>query len=117
MASSGEANELIGGHCQIGAWSLEDVVAVNAEELFVEVAMERPSLRVELVVASSLSHRKGVLVFMALRTVDVPVDTGGTVLLGFPFPWGAVDADIENSASTEGRERRFVRQWFWRQSP
>ena len=39
-----EAGKLIGGHRQIGAWSLEDVVAVNAEKLFVEVAMERPSL-------------------------------------------------------------------------
>ena len=35
-----EAGELVGGHCQIGAWSLEDVVAVNAEKLFVEVAVE-----------------------------------------------------------------------------
>ena len=35
-----EAGELIGGHRQIGAWSLEDVVAVNAEEFFVEVAVE-----------------------------------------------------------------------------
>ena len=32
--------ELISGHCQIGAWSLEDVVVVNAEKLFVEVAVE-----------------------------------------------------------------------------
>ena len=33
--------ELIGGHCQIGAWSLEDVVAVNAEKFFIEVTVER----------------------------------------------------------------------------
>ena len=41
-----EAGELIGGHCQIGAWSLEDIMAVDAEELFVEVTVERewPSL-------------------------------------------------------------------------
>ena len=41
-----EAGELIGGHCQIGAWSLKDVVAVNMEKLLVEVAVERewPSL-------------------------------------------------------------------------
>ena len=41
-----EASELIGGHCQIGAWSLEDVVAVNVEKLFVEVMVEQewPSL-------------------------------------------------------------------------
>ena len=41
-----ETSELIGGYCQIGAWSLEDVVAINAEKLFVEVMVERewPSL-------------------------------------------------------------------------
>ena len=30
----------------------------------------------------------------------------GVVLLSFPILWGAVDADIENIASIEGRERR-----------
>ena len=35
-----EVGELVGGHCQIGAWSLEDVVAINAEKLFVEVVVE-----------------------------------------------------------------------------
>ena len=35
-----EAGELVGGHCQIGTWSLEDVVAINAEKLFVKVAVE-----------------------------------------------------------------------------
>ena len=35
-----EAGELVGGHCQISAWSLEDVVAVNVEKLFVEVVVE-----------------------------------------------------------------------------
>ena len=39
-----EMSELIGSYCQIGAWSLEDVVAVNVEKLFIEVVMERPSL-------------------------------------------------------------------------
>jgi len=41
-----EASDLSGGHCQIGAWSLEDVVVVNAEKFFVEVVVERerPSL-------------------------------------------------------------------------
>ena len=41
-----ETSELIGGYCQIGAWSLEDVVAVDADKLFVEVAVEQewPSL-------------------------------------------------------------------------
>ena len=41
-----EVSELIGGHYQIGAWSLEDVMAVNVEKFFVEVTVERewPSL-------------------------------------------------------------------------
>ena len=39
-----EACKLVGGYCQIGARSLEDVVAINTEEFFIEVAMEGPSL-------------------------------------------------------------------------
>ena len=35
-----EAGELIGGYCLIGAWSLENIVAVNVKKLFVEVAVE-----------------------------------------------------------------------------
>ena len=97
-----EAGELIGGHCQIGAWSLEDVVAVNAEELFVEVAMERPSLRVKLVVTSGLGHRKGTLVIAALCAVDVPVFTSGAFLIGFAVSRGAVDADVEDRAPRKG---------------
>ena len=38
--------------------------------------------------------------------IDVPVDMGGAFLLDFPILWGAIDADIENSASMEGQERR-----------
>ena len=51
-----EPGELIGGHCQVGAWNLVDVVAVNTDKLIVEVALElsQPALRVELFVASSL---------------------------------------------------------------
>ena len=41
-----EAGKHVGIHHQIGAWSLEDVMAVNKEKFFIEVAMERewPSL-------------------------------------------------------------------------
>ena len=39
-----EVCKLVGGHRQISAWSLEDVVAVNVEKLFVEVALEWYSL-------------------------------------------------------------------------
>ena len=79
-----ELGELIGGHGQVGAWSLVDVVAVNAEKLIVEVALEWPSLRVELL----LGHCKGILVCSALCMVDVLVYVGGAFLLGFPIPWG-----------------------------
>ena len=78
-----EVGELVGGHREIGAWSLEDVVAVNTEELFIEVAMERPSLRVELVITSGLGHRKGALVITALRAVDIPIFTNGAFLICF----------------------------------
>ena len=39
-----EPDELIGGHGQVGTWSLIDVVAVNAEKHIVEVALDWPSL-------------------------------------------------------------------------
>ena len=79
-------------------------MSVNMDKFVVEVAVELvlPSLRVKL----SLGHRKGSLVCPTLRTVNVPVDAGGAVLLGFPFPRGAVDADVEDCASTEWRERK-----------
>ena len=51
-----EPSEFIGGHDQVGAWGLVDVVAVNMDKFIIEVALEWawPSLRVELIVASSL---------------------------------------------------------------
>ena len=39
-----EPSELIGNHCQIGAWSLVDIMAVNMDKLVVEVVLEWPSL-------------------------------------------------------------------------
>ena len=107
-----EASELVGGHRQIGAWGLEDIVAVNAEKLFVKVAMERPSLRVELVVTSGLGHHKGALIFTALRVVDVPIFTSGVFLIGFAILRRAVDADIEDRATPERRERGLLGDGF-----
>ena len=52
-----ELGEFIRGHGQVGAWSLVDIVAIDTDELVVEVAVEWewPPLRVELFfVASSL---------------------------------------------------------------
>ena len=51
-----EPGELIGGHSQVGAWGLVDVLAVNTDKFVIEVALDWawPSLRVELVIASSL---------------------------------------------------------------
>ena len=39
-----EVCKFVGGHGQISARSLENVVAVNVEEFFIEVAMKGPSL-------------------------------------------------------------------------
>ena len=97
-----EPGELVGGNCQIGAWSLVDVVAVNTDKLVVEVALEWPSLRVKLL----LDPRKGSLICSALCTVDVSVLVSGAFLLGFAVPRGAVDADIEDCAAMERRERK-----------
>ena len=63
LGSLREPGELVGGHGQVSAWSFVDVVVVDTEELFIKVAMERPPLRVKLVVASVLSHRNGALIF------------------------------------------------------
>ena len=38
--------------------------------------------------------------------IGVSVDMSGAVLVGFPILWGAIDANIENPASSEGWERR-----------
>ena len=99
-----KSSELIGSHGQVGAWSFVDVVAVNMDEFIVEVAVELvwPSLQVKL----SLGHRKGSLVCSALCTIDVPIDAGGVVLLGFPFPQGAIDADVEDCTPMKRTERK-----------
>ena len=77
-------------------------MAVNAEKLIIEVALERPSLRVKLL----LDHRKGNLVCSALCVVDVLVLTSGAFLLGFTVSRGAVDADVEDYVAVERRERK-----------
>ena len=50
-----KSGELIGGHGQVGAWGLEDVVTIDMNKFIVEVALEWawPPLRVELFVAIS----------------------------------------------------------------
>jgi len=107
-----EAGELVGGHRQIGAWGLKDVVAINEEKLFIKVVMEWPSLRVKLVVTSGLGHHKGMLIFMALRAVDVLVFTSGAFLVGFTVPRRAVDADVEDRATPKRRERGLLGEGF-----
>jgi len=54
---------------------------------------------------SGLGHRKGALVITVLRTVDVPVFMGGVFLIYFIVLRGAVDADVEDCATPERRER------------
>ena len=103
-----EQGKLIGGHGQVGAWSLIDVMAVNAEKLIVEVALEWPSLRVKLL----LGHRKGNLICSVLCAVDVLVLTSGTFLLGFTILRGSVDTNIEDRVTLERRERKLLGEGF-----
>jgi len=112
LGSLREPSELVGGHGQVSAWSFVDVMTVDTEKIFVKVAMERPPLRVELVVTSGLSHRKGALIFMALRVVDVPVFTSGAFFIGFTVPRGAVDADVEGCTTPKRRERGLLGEGF-----
>ena len=109
-----EAGELIGGHRQIGTWSLEDVVAVNTEKLFVEVAVERKrsSLRVKPIILSSLGPHDGCLVFSPLHVVDVPVLPSNALLLGFTVPGRAVDADVEDRTTSEGWKEKLIGEGF-----
>ena len=109
-----EMSELIGGYCQIGAWSLQDIVAVDVEKFFVEVAVERerPSLRIEPIIPSSLSPHDGCLVFSPLRVVDVPVLSSNALLLGFAVPRRAVDADVEDRNTPEGWKEKLIGEGF-----
>ena len=77
-------------------------MAINTDKLIIEIALEWPSLRVKLL----LDHRKGDLVCSALQTIDVPVLTSGAFLLGFTVLRGAIDADVEDCATMERRERK-----------
>ena len=109
-----EMSELVGGDCQIGAWSLEDVVAIDAEKFFVEVAVERErsSLRIEPIILSSLGPRDGCLIFSSLRAVDVPVFPSHALLLGFAILRRAVDADVEDRTTPEGWKEKLVGEGF-----
>ena len=100
--------KLVGGHCQIGTWSLEDVVAINVEKLVVEVVLEWPSLRVELL----LGHRKGILVCSALCAVDVSVLMSDTFLLGFTVLKRAIDTDVEDRTTPEGWKKELLGEGF-----
>ena len=109
-----ETSELIGSYYQIGAWSLEDVVAVDAEKFFIEVAVEREwsSLRIEPIILSSLGPRDGCLVFSPLCAVDVLVLPSNALLLGFAIPRRAVDADVEDRATPEGWKEELLEEGF-----
>ena len=96
-----ELGELTGGHCEIGAWCLVNVMAINVDKLIIEVVLDWASLRVKLL----LGHRECNLVCSALCTIDILVLMGGAFLLGFAVPRGAVDADVDDCAATEQRER------------
>ena len=112
-----ETSEPIGGDCQIGAWSLEDVVAIDVEKFFVEVMVERErsSLRIKTIIPSSLGPRDGCLIFSSLRAVDILVLPSSALLLGFGISRRAVDADLEDRAGRVGGETD--RRGFRRGSP
>ena len=77
-------------------------MAVNAEKLVVEVALEWLSLRVKLL----LGYRESNLVCTAPRTVDVLVLTGSTFFFGFTISRGVVDADVEDCTTMERRGKK-----------
>ena len=106
-----ETSELIGGYCQIGAWSLEDAVAIDAEEFFVEftVEQERSSLRVKPIILGSLSPRDGCLIFSLLHAIDIPV-VPSNALLGFAVPRRAIDADVEDRPTSKGWKEKLIRE-------
>ena len=81
-------------------------MAINMDKFIIEVAVELawPSLRVKL----SLSHCKGSLVCLALRTVDIVVLTSDAFLLSFAILRGAVNTDVEDYTATERRERKLL---------
>jgi len=51
-----ELSELIGSYSQVGAWGFVDIMAINKDKFIIKVMLEWewPSLRVELIIASSL---------------------------------------------------------------
>ena len=83
-------------------------MAINTNKLVIEVVLEWPSLRVKLL----LGPRKDNLIFLALRLVDVPVLASSAFLLNFAIPRGVVDADVEDHATTERRERKLLGEGF-----
>jgi len=109
-----ETSELVGGYCQIGAWSLEDVVAVDVEKFFIEVAVERErsSLRVKPIIPSSLGPHDGCLVFSSLHAVDILVLPSNALLLGFAVLGRAIDADVEDRTTSEGWKEKLIGEGF-----
>ena len=109
-----ETSELVGGYCQICAWSLEDVMAVDVEKFFFEVVVERErsSLRVKPIISSSLGPCDGCLIFSSLRTVDIPVLLSNELLLGFAVLGRPVDADVEDHNTSEGQKEKLIGEGF-----
>ena len=61
---------------------------------------------------SSLGPCNSCLVFLTLRTIDIPVLMSDAFLLGFTVPRRAVDADIEDHATPEGWEKELPGEGF-----
>ena len=109
-----ETSELVGGYCQIGAWSLEDIMAIDVEEFFVEVVVERErsSLRVKPIIPSSLGPCDGCLIFSPMCAVDVSVLPSTALLLGFAVSRRVVDADVEDRTTPKGWEEKLIGEGF-----
>jgi len=89
-------------------------VAVDAEEFFIEVVVERErsSLRVKLIIPSSLGPRDGCLIFSSLRLVNILVLPSNALLLGFAVPRRVVDANVEDRTTPEGWKEKLIGEGF-----
>jgi len=89
-------------------------MAVNVEKFFIEVAVERErfSLRVKLIIPSSLGPFDGCLVLSPLCAVDISAFPSSELLLGFAVPRRAVDADVEDRTTLEGWKEKLIGEGF-----
>ena len=59
-----------------------------------------------------LGPHKDILICSALCVVDVLILTSGALLLGFAISRGPIDANVEDRATPERRERKLLGEGF-----